>query len=367
MNPANRPPELLLEQLAVGELPPDIERDLRARFGSERIDACLAELKAESAQSLSDCPPEAFKENLRVRVLQSEGASTQPGDGHISVTRHPVSWFLSFAFLSVMTPRNRALAGMALALVLGMVLWIAVNRQVTSLSPIEMAAEPGSGATPGLTKPALPSADLVDSQSPNLREAKPEVRFEAQGKTTAQNRAPDERLAFVETAESRTAPYEGGVRFKGDDLQLLAFVQSGTDIKPLRAGDTVCAGQFLQLHYLTTESGYGMILSVDGRGHSTHHLPQGLHPATKSATLTPRSVVPLPHSYELDQAPHFERFFFFMASEPFALSDIEPALKRYQAALIQGQPGPRTRSTKLKGLPKRIHATSLLLMKGCGT
>lgn len=363
MNPANRPPELLLEQLAVGELPPDIERDLRARFGSERIDACLAELKAESAQSLSDCPPEAFKENLRVRVLQTEGASTQPGDGHIPVTRHPVSWFLSFAFLSVATPRNRALAGMALALVLGMVLWIAVNRQVTSLSPIEMAAEPGSGATPGLTKPALPSAGPVDSPLSKPRKARPE----AQGKAEARTGAPDERLAFAETPETMSASSENGVRFKGDDLQLLAFVQSGTDIKPLRAGDTVCAGQFLQLHYLTTESGYGMILSVDGRGHSTHHLPQELHPATKAATLTPRSVVPLPHSYELDQAPHFERFFFFMASEPFALSDIEPALKRYQAALIQGQPGPRTRSAKLKGLPKRIHATSLLLMKGCGT
>lgn len=49
---------------------------------------------------------------------------------------------------------------------------------------------------------------------------------------------------------------------------------------------------------------FGVVVSIDGRGHVTRHLPEE---GAAAAALDGREQA-LPHAYELDDAPAFERF-----------------------------------------------------------
>jgi hypothetical protein len=79
------------------------------------------------------------------------------------------------------------------------------------------------------------------------------------------------------------------------------------------------AGDVIQLKYAAKGEKYGIIFSVDGRGAVTLH-----YPASKgeSAKIEPRGVHALQYSYELDDAPRFERFFFVTSEKPFDVSDV---------------------------------------------
>ncbi len=116
-----------------------------------------------------------------------------------------------------------------------------------------------------------------------------------------------------------------GLRFKGlpgIDLaktQLLVYKKTDGGNVLLKNGDNVRPGDLLQLAYIPAGKKYGMILSIDGNGLVTPHFPpDGRAPARlKKATL-----VLLPNSYELDQAPEFERFFFITAMSDIRAPDV---------------------------------------------
>ena len=76
---------------------------------------------------------------------------------------------------------------------------------------------------------------------------------------------------------------------------------------PLASGDTAHTHDRLQLSYVSAARRYGVVLSIDGRGAVTVHFPD---PIDQPARLSPKGEVSLPHSYQLDDAPRFERFFF---------------------------------------------------------
>jgi len=143
-------------------------------------------------------------------------------------------------------------------------------------------------------------------------------------------------------------PQTGAIRHKGQPV-LLVFRPESRD--PLRDGDRVEAGQLLQLSYNAAGASHGVIVSIDGRGNATLHLP-----ATPEGDTTLQSGEHrLDHAFELDDAPRFERFFFVTAN-----ADLD-AGKVYEAATqLTHEPEP---TASALGLPEGWKQTSLLLLK----
>ena len=81
----------------------------------------------------------------------------------------------------------------------------------------------------------------------------------------------------------------------------------------------VGAGDRIQLKYVTGGRRHGAILSIDGRGVVTLHFPADERGST---LLGQDGPVPLDHSYELDDAPGFERFVFVTSDEPIRVADV---------------------------------------------
>jgi hypothetical protein len=69
----------------------------------------------------------------------------------------------------------------------------------------------------------------------------------------------------------------------------------------------VRSGDLLQVSYVPAGRRHGVIVSIDGAGAVTLHHPEA---AGASPTLGDADEIPLAHSYELDDAPGFERFVF---------------------------------------------------------
>ena len=107
---------------------------------------------------------------------------------------------------------------------------------------------------------------------------------------------------------------------KGDKdpvLYVYRYAKSGEE--RLRPGSSANSGDVIQLRYAARGARHGVIFSVDGRGTLTLHFPSRSHSSTK---LSKRGVQSLSFSYELDDAPHFERFFFVTGSHPIDVEDI---------------------------------------------
>jgi hypothetical protein len=86
----------------------------------------------------------------------------------------------------------------------------------------------------------------------------------------------------------------------------------------LTDGARVARGDVLQLAYDKAPDGlYGVLLSVDGAGRITQHLPE--EGARASAPLTSVREILMPSAYELDDAPNFERFVLVTSRQPFAV------------------------------------------------
>jgi hypothetical protein len=96
--------------------------------------------------------------------------------------------------------------------------------------------------------------------------------------------------------------------------------------KPARLGPDarVRSHDLVQLAYVAGAARFGMVVSIDGAGGVTQHLPvAGALPANLAGT----GEVGLPHSYELDDAPGFERFFFITAARTFSPAQVLEAAR----------------------------------------
>jgi hypothetical protein len=123
----------------------------------------------------------------------------------------------------------------------------------------------------------------------------------------------------------------------------------------LPSGARAARGDVLQLAYdKAPDRLYGVLLSIDGAGRVTLHLPEEGTPA--SATLTSLREMPLPSAYELDDAPDFERFMLITSTRPFA---VDVALGAARALASQGS------SARTLPLPldPSYGQTSVLLLK----
>jgi len=143
-----------------------------------------------------------------------------------------------------------------------------------------------------------------------------------------------------------------GVRLKGDQLRLLVFRKTAEGVEELRDGTKVAITDVIQLSYYSAEQKYGTILSLDGRGVITQHLPER---GTQAAELIKGRTIPLPAAFQLDDAPRGEAFFFIAANQQFALQPVLDAMARESADWSQ----PKRRLA----LPARYQQSSVVLQK----
>jgi len=157
---------------------------------------------------------------------------------------------------------------------------------------------------------------------------------------------------------------EEATRIKGDGARaprLFVYrkrrAAEGDGAERLATGARAARGDLLQLAYASGAEGlYGVLLSIDGAGHVTLHLPE--EGASAAPALRWPREMKLPSSYQLDDAPGFERFVLVTAPEPFS---VETALGAARA--LAGQGGAAARQGPLLLPSPRFHQTSVLLDK----
>jgi hypothetical protein len=127
--------------------------------------------------------------------------------------------------------------------------------------------------------------------------------------------------------EREPAPRPDVTRVKGVQPYLLLFRQAA-EVERLAPGATVHWRDRLQVAYQAAGRRYGVIVSIDGAGAVTRHLPASGDEAT---ALQAGGPVPLGASYELDDAPAFERFVLVTADAPFPVARVLEAARRQSA------------------------------------
>ena len=119
------------------------------------------------------------------------------------------------------------------------------------------------------------------------------------------------------------AAREEAARIKGGDLEMFAYRKKESGNEILAEDIRLEQGEEIQLAYFAREKSFAAILSVDGRGKITRHMP--LHGTEALAIDTP-SFALLPYSYKLDDAPSFEDIYFIASPDRFKIAEIEPFL-----------------------------------------
>ncbi len=149
-------------------------------------------------------------------------------------------------------------------------------------------------------------------------------------------------------------PGTEGTRVKGVGAPRLEVHRRlpGGEPEALAAGAAVRAGDLLQLSYVAAGTSYGVVVSIDGRGAVTLHLPEG---GGRAVALHRGKAVALEHAYQLDDAPGFERFFLVTGKDPFDAGAVVEAARRL-AALGAAEVSPLS-------LPPGLEQQSVLLTK----
>jgi hypothetical protein len=122
---------------------------------------------------------------------------------------------------------------------------------------------------------------------------------------------------------------DSGDRIKGLKPALEIFRKTSDGSETLADGDRVRAGDLVRVGYRAAGRGFGVIVSVDGCGSVTVHLPGH---GDRTAALAGGDTVLLDHAYQLDDAPRFERFHFVTAEAPFAVATVVDAARRAATA-----------------------------------
>jgi hypothetical protein len=137
-------------------------------------------------------------------------------------------------------------------------------------------------------------------------------------------------------------------RIKGLRTSLALFRRVGAGSETLADGAVAHQGDLIRVGYHAAGRGYGMILSVDGRGHVTVHLPDR---GERAVPLRHEPTVLLDQAYELDDAPKWERFYFVTADEPFMIA---PVIASAQRAVTSARGGPPASLELSAGLEQSV-------------
>ncbi|MEL6340230.1 MAG: ActD protein [Myxococcota bacterium] len=131
----------------------------------------------------------------------------------------------------------------------------------------------------------------------------------------------------------------GSERIKGDAQLVVQKPNAEGDQEFLSDDDEIGSGERVQIGYRVSSSGasvFGMVISIDGRGSVTVHHPDSQR-SDRSPELTLNKLRALPFSYELDDAPAFERFFLVTRSKPFDVAEVIDAAKQLASKVASAE------------------------------
>lgn len=160
----------------------------------------------------------------------------------------------------------------------------------------------------------------------------------------------------LEPPEGRPGAAHGGVeadpsvRTKGLRPHLALFRRMPDGSESLADGAVASPGDVIRVGYRAAGERYGAIVSLDGRGAVTRHLPLA---GDEAVPLKSGGTVLLDQAYELDDAPRFERFYFVTSAQPFPLL---PVLQAVRDSAGEADAAP--------SLPPGLAQDSFLLLKG---
>jgi hypothetical protein len=120
-----------------------------------------------------------------------------------------------------------------------------------------------------------------------------------------------------------------GILLKGVEAELVVFRKTASGSERLEAGASATPGDLIRVGYKAAGQAYGAIVSTDGYGNVTQHLPRS---GARAASLEAGGTVLLEFSYELDDAPRWERFYLVTGGEPFGLDPVRQAARRVATA-----------------------------------
>jgi hypothetical protein len=140
---------------------------------------------------------------------------------------------------------------------------------------------------------------------------------------------------FTEPEAGVPVATEEVVRIKGLEPQVQLFRRTEDGSERLADGARARAGDLIRVAYQAAGRPYGVIVSLDGRGAVTLHLPQE---GEQAARLGDGGSVLLDFAYELDDAPRWERFYFVTGETDFAIAPVLEALGRVGTGSPIGAP-----------------------------
>ncbi len=118
---------------------------------------------------------------------------------------------------------------------------------------------------------------------------------------------------------------------KGGEPSLVLHRRLSQSSEELAPGAVARQGDQIRIGYRAAGRSHGAILSVDGRGVVSQHLPRA---GDRAVALQPSGTAFLDFSYELDDAPRWEVFYLVTADAPFDLGPVRSALR---AAAVAGR------------------------------
>jgi len=125
------------------------------------------------------------------------------------------------------------------------------------------------------------------------------------------------------------------IRVKGADAELVVFRKTASGSERLEPGAPALPGDLIRVGYRAAGRTFGVIVSTDGRGSVTQHLPRS---GGQAASLEAGATVLLDFSYELDDAPRWERFYLITGDESFELEPVRRAARRVATAGSEAAP-----------------------------
>lgn len=130
---------------------------------------------------------------------------------------------------------------------------------------------------------------------------------------------------------------DDGILIKGGDAELVVFRKTAVGTERLEPGAAATPGDLIRVGYRAAGRSYGVIVSTDGNGNVTQHLPRS---GGRATSLETGGTVLLDFSYELDDAPRWERFYLVTGSEGFDLEPVRQAARRVATAGSETAPPP---------------------------
>lgn len=126
-------------------------------------------------------------------------------------------------------------------------------------------------------------------------------------------------------------------RIKGDVGTLVLYRKAESSGELLTDGDPARRGDLIRVAYRLASPRFGVIVSIDGRGVVTRHLPVT---GEAAIALEAGPTRPLDQAYELDDAPLWERFYLITAETTF---DVQTVLEAARTAAVKtGAEAPAT-------------------------